>query len=60
MLMGLPPQLRLVAAAAGAIAGVIASRYHINLDWDPDFMRSRPGDDGDDDVDELPSKIPSI
>ncbi len=57
ILMGLPPQLRLVAVAAGAIAGALASRYHLNLDWDPDFMRDSPSDD-DDDVDELPLEDP--
>ena len=43
LLMGLPPQLRLVAAAAGAIAGAVASRYHLNLDWDPDSLRDGDG-----------------
>ena len=55
-LLGLPPQLRLVAAAAGGLAGALASKYHLNLDWDPDSLRGTPPSDEDDDVDEFPQE----
>ena len=30
---------RLIAVAAGAATGALASRYHVYLDWDPDRVR---------------------
>jgi len=36
------PHGRLLVAALGAAAGVFASRYHVNLDWDPDRLREAP------------------
>ena len=55
LLMGMPPQLRLVAAAVGAAFGHVTTKYHINLDWDPDALRPPAPRDDDDDDDPRPS-----
>lgn len=33
---------RFLSAGLGACAGAIASRYHLNVDWDPDALRGEP------------------
>jgi hypothetical protein len=58
LLMGLPPQLRLVVAAAGAIAGAVASKYHLNVDWDPDAFRQGSPPPGPDEPGDLPLEDP--
>lgn len=35
-LLGFSPFGRILSAAAGAVGSHLASRYHVNLDWDPD------------------------
>lgn len=45
MLLGMSPGLRIVAALAGAAVGHVASKYHLNLDWDPDQLRGGGSDD---------------
>ena len=52
LLMGFSPPMRLIAAAFGALIAQTSTRYHINLDWDPDALRGAPppsDGDGDDD-----------
>ncbi|RMG07547.1 MAG: hypothetical protein D6731_23630 [Planctomycetota bacterium] len=36
LLLRLPPSLRLLALAGGALVGRFAAGHHLNLDWDPD------------------------
>ena len=55
ILMGLPPQLRLVAAVVGAALGHVTTKYHVNLDWDPDALRRAPPPDDDNDDDPRPA-----
>ena len=33
------PRGRLLLCAAGAFGGFLASRHHLNVDWDPDALR---------------------
>jgi hypothetical protein len=44
LLLGMSPAMRIVAALAGAAVGHVSSKYHLNLDWDPDQLRGG-GDD---------------
>lgn len=41
-LLGWSPMGRLLGAAACTGVGVLASRYHVYIDWDPDRARGEP------------------
>jgi hypothetical protein len=41
-LLGWSPMGRLMGAAVGATVGILAGRYHVYMDWDPDRARGRP------------------
>ncbi|MGE0712002.1 MAG: hypothetical protein AB7N76_20385 [Planctomycetota bacterium] len=49
LLSGVGAPGRVLAATLGAGAGALASRFHLNLDWDPDRLHPRrrrpPADD---------------
>ena len=61
ILLGVSPQLRLVVAGLGALAGHVATKYHLNLDWDPDQLRGDepppPAPRDDDDFDPRPQPL---
>lgn len=42
------PAVRLAVIAASALAGGLASRYHVSFDWDPDRAFGCGGEDDDD------------
>lgn len=39
LLLGASPAGRLLAAGVGAIAGALASQWHLRVDWDPEALR---------------------
>lgn len=39
LLAGVGAPGRVLATALGALGGSLATRYHLNLDWDPDRIR---------------------
>lgn len=43
LLLGASPVGRLLGAGVGAIAGALASQWHLRVDWDPEALRGGVG-----------------